>query len=269
MSFTAIAQTNITEQYFKADSLLLSGRLPEAYNIYKEILPKIDKNDTLYNYVVWYFVQVTSILEDDRQLHEDYTNSLKYSLEALKLIQDNKENFDKEFADREPWMVKNVIVAYFGLEKLDEAKKYRDILYKGYKERNLPDVINEYFNFDFFKVGDKNVWGYEWYPELPDDRVSTSFTKIVYYVYSTKPDGTDNEQLYRLHVLMFHQDKKETEFDYILEKQQDVDNSKVCGSYYSCTYKKEIDYKKLRKDIKEIVKNNTQPDTKRITTWKK
>jgi hypothetical protein len=271
LTFTGVSfsQINFRDKYLKADSLLKANNTYEAYTIFKEIQPQIEKTDTLYNYVVWYYIGATSQLEKESVMKEDYTNSLKYGLEALKLIQDNKEYFDPKFAEREQWMIKNIIVSYFGLGQLDEVKKYKDVLYKGYKEKTLPKGIDVYFNFDFFKLGDKNIWGYEWYPELPDDRFSSSFTKVVYYVYSTNTDGSDNQQLYRFHVLMFHQDSKDAKFDYLLERQQETDEATVSGSYYKYTYKKDIDYKKLKEDIKEIINSNLQPDTRRTIPKRK
>lgn len=265
----AFAQINVHDRYLKADSLLNTGNTFEAYKIYKEIQPKIEKTDTLYNYVAWYYTGTATMLENEYRLKEDFTNSLKYGLEALKLIQDNKEFFDPKFAEREAFMVKNIIVSCFGSGQFEEAEKYKAILYKGYREKTLPKGIDGYFNFDFFKLDGKNIWGYEWYPELPEDRFSSSFTKIVYYVYSTNADGSDNQQLYRFHVLMFHQLNKDTKFDYILERQQENDEGLVSGSYYSYTYKKEIDYKKLKEDVREIIKKNIQPDTRRTLPKRK
>jgi hypothetical protein len=183
----------------------------------------------------------------------------------LKLIQENKAHFDQKFSERELWMTKNIVVSYFGLGQISEAHKYKSVLYQAYKDKSLPKGIDGYFNFDFFKVGNKNIWGYEWYPELPEDRFSSTFTKVVYYIYSTNPDGTDNEQLYRLHVLMFHQDSKEAKFDYLLERQQDTPEATISGSYYKYTYKKDIDYKKLRNDVAEVAKADLQPDSRRAT----
>ena len=229
LSLVASSQGNLREKYLKADSLLEANNIYEAYKIYKEIQPQFEKSDTLYNYVVWYYIGTASHLQKESMMNEDYTNSLEYGLEALELIRDNQEYFEPEFAEREAWMIKNIIVSYFGLGQLEMAKKYKDLLYQGYKEKSLPKGIDVYFNFDFFRLSDKNIWGYECYPDLPDDRFSTSFTKIVYYVYSSNADGRDNKQLYRFHVLMFHQDSKDTKFEYLLERQQETNEATICG----------------------------------------
>jgi len=258
------SQTNtINEIYADASNLLKENKIEKAYELYKKLYSKVDSQDTLKNYITWYYIGTASELESQSRMNENFEKSLTYGLESLKLIQDNKSNFNESFAEREPWMIKNIIVSYFGLNNFDKAKEYKSILYKRYNENNLPKGIDNYFNFDFFRLGDKNIWGYEWFAELPENRFSSSFTKVIYYVYSTNPDGSDKEQLYRFHVLMFHQDPKDAKFDYILERQIETDKGMVSGSYYQYTYKEDIDYKKLRNDIIEIVTKEIEPDTRR------
>ncbi len=259
----ALAQSEVHSKYRIADSLLKAEKLQEAYSIFKEIEPICNKEDTLYNYILWYYTSVTLNLESEARMAEKFDSSLKYGLETLNLIEKGKKIFDKEFAEREYWMIKNIVVSYFGLGEFDKANTYREKLYAAYKQKKLPDGLDGYFNFDFFTLNDKNIWGYEWYPALPKNRSSSSFTKIVYYVYSTNPDGSDKDQLYRFHVLMFHREPEKGKFDYILEKQIETDEAKISGSYYKYTYFENIDYKKLKTDIKEIVTNNIQPNTQR------
>jgi hypothetical protein len=263
LSALTFGQTDVNEKYEQVEKLLKADDTKGAYSLLKEIKLHLETEDSLYQYVVWYYVATASELESEYRRKEDYSNSLKYGLEALQAIQENKEYFDEKFAEREPWMNKNIIVSYFGLGQIENAKKYKEKLYQGFKDKKLPEGIDGYFNFDFFKLKDKNIWGYEWYPELPDDRFSGSFTKVVYYVYSTNEDGTDKDQLFRFHVLMFHQDSKNSKFDYLLERQIETDIAIVSGSYYQYTYKKDIDYKKLKEDIKEIVTQEIEPSTRR------
>jgi len=264
VSSAAPAQVDINKRYQQADSLLKHDNVGEAYTIFKEIKPLVAKTDTLYNYIVWYYISTATQLENRSRMKEDFSSSLKYGLEALALIRENKENFDSKFAAREPWMIKNVGVSYFGLGQLDEAKKYTELLYQGYREKTLPKGIDGYFNYDFFTLDSMNVWGYEWYHELPEDRFSTSFTKIVYYVYSRNADGSDKDQLYRLHVLMFHKiDEKAP--DYVLTKIYDTEKEEIAGTYFKYMYYKDIDYRKLKEDIKTVIKTNLQPDSRRIT----
>lgn len=263
VSAVTFGQSEISQKYQTANSLLQKGNFVESVKILREIEASCDKMDTLYNYILWYYVGVTTELENQNRMTEKFDSSLKYGLEALELIKKGRSRFDEKFAAREYWMTKNIIVSYSGLGQYDAAKKYSDFLYKSYKDKTLPDGIDGYFNFDFFKLNGHNVWGYEWYPELPNDRFSSSFTKIVYYVYSTNPDGSDKDQLYRFHVLMFHQSSQDAKFDYLLEKQTETDEVILSGSYYQYTYKADIDYKKLKNDVKEIITKGIEPSSRR------
>jgi len=163
-------------------------------------------------------------------------------------------------------MIKNVIVSYFGLGNYEKCQEYKNMLYEAYNSKTLPDGINEYFNFDYFRLDNVNIWGYEWFEELPKDRNSKSFSKVVYYIYSTNPDGSDKDQLYRLHVLMFHGNNKE--FDYVMTKRLETAKEEIAGTLYSYTYKEDIDYEKLHNDVIQIIKGNLEPDTKRISKKK-
>jgi hypothetical protein len=262
ISTVTFGQTEILKEYQTADSLLQADNYSEAYNILKEIEPKCDKKDTLYSYILWYYVGATSELEKQNRTAEKFDKSLQFGLEALKLIEKGKSYFDEKFASREYWMQKNIVVSYFGLGQIDNALKHKDILYKAYKDKKLPDGLDKNFNFTFFKWEDKNIWGYEWYPELGDPETQGSFSKIVYYVYSTNPDGSDKDQLYRLHVLKFHKFDNSVKFDYVLTKRLETATNEVSGTLYAYTYDKKIDYVKLQADIKEVLKGNYEPDTK-------
>jgi hypothetical protein len=256
-------QVNYSKEYYKADSLIQTGEVENGYQILKLLETQVNKSNKLYNDILGYQIDVVSFLERESRMNEDFETSLKYGLEALNLIEKGKKIFkkiDKKFADREPFMIKNVSVSYFGLKKYEEAKKYKDWLYNAHKQKKLPEGIDEYFNFDYFKWEDKNIWGYEWFAELPKNRFSGSFSKVVYYVYSTNPDGSDNEQLYRLHVLMFH--GTSVPFDYVMTKRLETATNEVSGTLYSYTYKEDIDFEKLHNDVIEILKGNLQPDTK-------
>lgn len=261
------SQNSTIEIYEKADSLFQAGNSLEAFPLYKKLEEKIESNDTLYKYILWYYTQCTSNLEAANRSSENWNESLMYGQIAISLIEKGKSYFNEDFAVREYWMYKNLTVSCFGLNKIKEANEYRKLLYTAHSKGNLPDGIHEYFNFEFFKLDDKNVWGYEWFAELPKDRYSSSFSKIVYYVYSTNPDGSDKEQLYRLHVLMYHGDNKN--FDYVMDKRLETATEEIGGTLYSYTYKEDIDLAKLRTDVREIVNTSPQPDTERKLIKKK
>jgi hypothetical protein len=203
-------------------------------------------------------------LEEVNRLQEKFDKSLDFGLEALEGIENGKELFNEDFALREYWMIKNITVSNFGLGNFEEGKKWKDKMYTAKNKNLLPEGIDESFNFDFFKFEDKNVWGYEWFAELPESRYDSSFTKVVYYVYSTNLDGSDKDQLYRLHVLMFHGNNDN--FDYVMDKRLETATEEISGTLYAYTYKEDIDFMKLKNDVKEVLKGNLEPDTKRTLT---
>ncbi|MDH6310341.1 hypothetical protein M2451_003228 [Dysgonomonas sp. PFB1-18] len=252
------AQDHFAKEYNTADSLLQNYEIEKAYFKFKELEKQLSKSDSLYAKVIWYQVQITTILEQESRMAQDFEKSLQYGMESLELIQNGKEFFDIDFAHREPFMIKNIIVSNIGLGKYSVAKEYKDLLYKSYREKMLPQGIDEHFNFDYFKWEDKNIWGYEWYAELPKDRFSSSFTKVVYYVYSTNPDGSDKDQLYRLHVLMFH--SSNSSFDYVLTKYVNTTQGEQRGTLYAYTYKEVIDFEKLHNDVIRVLEGKAESD---------
>lgn len=255
-------QSSLVKKYRTADSLLHISKLSEAWRILKDIEPVCDQNDTLYRYILWSYMGVTSRLEMHYRLKEKFDTAYFLGQEALRLIDKNAPYYDSTFGDRKYWMYKNLVVSSFGLGKHEQAKQYQDLLYKAYKEKRLPAGLDEYYNFAFFTWQGKNVWGYEWYPEPGDPGTKGSFSKIVYYVYSTNADGSDKEQLYRLHVLKFHKTDNSAKFDYVLTKQLEKASHEVSGTFYAYIYNRKIDYAKLQADIKEVLKENYYPDTK-------
>lgn len=263
LSNFCFGQAEVLTKYQTGERFFQNNDFKSAYSLLKEIEPRVDKNDTLYSYILWYYTNAATQIEKAFRDNQQFDSSLYYGLEALTLVQKSKPYFDEQFAAREFFMIKNIVVSYFGLGQLDNAKKYKDILYSAYRDKSLPKGIDQYFNFTFFKWEDKNVWGYEWFEDLPEDRNAKSFSKIVYYVYSTKPDGTDNAQLYRLHVLMFHKTDESIKIDYVLTKRLETAKNEVSGTLYAYTYTKDIDYIKLQADIKEVLKGNYEPREKK------
>ncbi|EDM43995.1 hypothetical protein SCB49_10407 [unidentified eubacterium SCB49] len=257
-------QKEYLSEYQKAESLLNSNKIDSAFVKFNELEKSLPKNDTLYQYALWYKVATATHLQETYRYQEDFTQSLKYAKEALNGIEKGIEIFDEEFAKRKFFMVKNIMVANYGLCNYEEGEKWKEKMYQAKENNILPEGIDQFFNYDFFKFEDKNIWGYEWYAKLPKNRFSTSFTKVIYYVYSTNPDGSDKDQLYRLHVLMFH--GTNDNFDYVMDKRLETATEDVSGTLYAYTYKEDIDFEKLKNDVKEVLKGNLEPDTKRTMT---
>lgn len=251
------AQSGPHEQHI--DSLWQSSLYEEAYQYAKhrwQSLPA-DKSQEFKDATAEYY-GTTYMLEMFYRFQENFAEALKLNEEMLDLMKPETDYY----------AIRNKIVCYSGMGQYADAAKNRALLYKAHKKDKLPCEYElcHYFNFDFFKVDTLNVWGYEWYDELPKDRFSTSFTKVVYYVYNTHPDGSDKDQLYRLHLIMFH--GTDMPFDYIMEKCISTEKGEWQGSMYEYTYKENIDYEKLHNDVREIVKGDKKTDTQRGSRFK-
>ena len=261
-SYMVMAQTEEDVQHI--DSLLQAGHIDQAYIFAKGQHEALKPSDSAYLDAVSVHFQLATYYEQQLRMQEDFNKGLEVNREMLDLIHKHKKSFNQVFANQEYFIYRNLVVCYTGLGKYSDAQKYRQMLYNAEKKKKLPCEYElcHYFNFDFFKVDTLNVWGYEWYDQLPKNRFSSSFTKIVYYVYSTDANGNDKDQLYRLHVIMFHGTQQP--FDYIMDKHITTENGEISGSMYAYTYKENIDFKKLHNDVIEIVKENKQSDTKRF-----
>ncbi len=150
---------------YDASGILLEANKPiEAWKLLKDVEPSCDKTDTLYPYILWNTLSATTRLELHYRSKEKFDSSFYFGQQSLQLIEKGAPYFKKTFVNRKYWMYKNLVVSSFGLGKPDQAKKFQDLLYKAYKEKKLPEGMDQYYNFTYFKWHGKNVWGYEWYP---------------------------------------------------------------------------------------------------------
>lgn len=254
------AQKNTVELYRTADSLLQGDALEQALTAFKELGKTCAPGDSMAEYALWYETICLVELEKTHRAKEEWAKALAYALEAVPVMRRGEPVFGEEYAARRPWMYKNIIVSLYGLNDLKRARAYQDTLYMGYKNGSLPEGLDQYYCFESFKHGDRNIWGYEWYPEIGDPGTEGSFSKIVYYAYSTNPDGTDKDQLFRLHVLKIHKIDPEMKADYVLTKRLETATEEVSGTLWSYTYERPVDMERLRKDIRAVLEGNYQPD---------
>ena len=241
------------------DSLRRAGLYEEAYQYAKQRWQSLspDKSQAYKDATADYYA-TTFLFEMICRYQEKFEEALKLNDEMMALMKPKTDYF----------AIRNKIVCYSGLGNYVKAAENRALLYKAHKKKQLPCEYElcHYFNFDFFKVDTLNIWGYEWYDKLPKNRFSTSFTKVVYYVYSTHPDGSDKAQLYRLHLIMFH--GTDMPFDYIMEKHVSTGNGEMRSSMYAYTYKENINYEKLHNDVMEIVKGEKKTDTQQSSRYR-
>jgi len=244
------AQSDPFERHI--DSLCRAGLYEEAYQYAKQRWQSLspDKSQAYKDATADYYA-TTFLFEMICRYQEKFEEALKLNEEMIALRKPKTDYF----------AIRNKIVCYSGLENYEKAAENRTLLYKAHKKKKLPCEYElcHYYNFDFFKIDTLNIWGYEWYDKLPKNRFTTSFTKVVYYVYSTNPDGSEKDQLYRLHLIMFH--GTDMPFDYIMEKHISA-KTDVRSSMYDYTYKENIDYEKLHNDVIEIVKGDKKNGTR-------
>ena len=259
--FLGICQQDFSKAVKQAEELYVNEKFNEAYIAFKSLEQSVSTTDSLYQYTLWYYIHSTIMLEKEHREKEEFEVALKYGHEALELLECGKAHFDTA-QDKIYYTIKNIAVSYIGMGLYKKAKKWRKKLYKAKKNNELPKDMSEYYNFDFFKVGNKNVWGYEWFHELPKNDNDSSFTKIVYYVYNTHLDGPNRALLYRLQVVKFHGKKKF--FPYILDKQLETATNEISGLLPRYRYKKNIDFIKLHNDIREAIETNIDLNELRI-----
>jgi len=251
------AQEN-RSKFKEGQQLFEKGKYGEALKILRFLEQQNDVDDNFKAEVQWSLYSTLSKLERKSRDKQDWKTSLEYAKACVSVLEKFKSHQPDDLM-REYVACKNVILACYGLSEIEKAKPFRDRLYAAYKNETLPEFMKKGFNFEFFRFDDKNVWGYENFVKLGDPESEGSFTKIVYLVYSSKKDGTDNKQLYRLHVLKFHKILDDPGFDYVLTKQWEADKKEYSAMYPEYTYSSPINMEKLRKDIRQFLKDDPRP----------
>jgi hypothetical protein len=253
--FIIFSQNDNLTQFQKAINFNSINKPDSAYHLFKKLETHVLKSDSLYPFLLSNKVLSIIELEKESRLSENFQQSLDYGLEALKAFQVVKGEMSQEVLKKEYVIIKNVIISCFGVGDFENAKKWRALLYKAQKAGLLSGALAKTFNFDFFTVDDLNVYGYEWYAEYPKSAYDKSnFTKVIYYVYSRNPDGSDKEQLFRLHLLKFNGNVRN--MDYVLTKKSGSGPDETSVTLYAYPYVKYIDYEKLQADVREIAKGN-------------
>lgn len=255
LPFLSFSQNENLAQFQKAKEYNNLNQPDSAYLLFKKLESHVLKSDSLYPFLLANKVFAIIELEKQARAAANFHLSLDYGLEAIKAFKEMKGKMNTQLQEKEYIVVKNLVVSSFGLGDFDKGMEWKAILYKAQKNRILPRSIATNFNFDFFKVNDLNVYGYEWYGEYPQSPYDKSnFTKVIYYVYDTNPDGSDKEQLYRLHVEKFNGTARN--MDYVLTKKIGSGPNETSVTLYAYPYVKKIDYQKLQNDVKEIAGGN-------------
>ena len=253
--FLIFSQNDNLIQFQKANNYITQNKPDSAYHLFKKLERHVLKSDSLYPFLQANKVLSIIELEKESRMTENFQKSLDYNLEAMKAFQEVKGKMSPDLQKKEYTVIKNIIISSFGLGDFERGKKWKAMLYKARNAGLLSGAMVSNFNFDFFTVDDLNVYGYEWFAEYPKSPYDKSnFTKLIYYVYNTNSDGSDKEQLYRLHLEKFNGTARK--MDYVLSKKSGSGPNETSVTLYAYPYVKNIDYKKLQDDVREIAGGN-------------
>ncbi|MCB0633428.1 MAG: hypothetical protein KDD15_27015, partial [Lewinella sp.] len=205
LPFLANGQTRIDTLFAVADHHFQNKNYDRAQELYGNLKSVLDKGTNDYNYAADQIAMIRFFDRDALRQQGKYRESINYLMDFIRYIEEEREFIRPLWYDEKRYfLIKTIIQNYFALGELEKARIYQDMLYAAYRAKLLPEGIDEYYSFEMFRWQDKNVWGYEWYPELGDPEAEGSFSKIIYFVYSTDEAGQDKDQLFRLHVLKVH-----------------------------------------------------------------
>ena len=233
-----------------------------AIEIYRKIKPQLNKSDKNYRLVEGKLAAALFNQEIKESKNNNFSKSLDLSKEFIELLNKDSTYFTAKQINSKYWAYKNIIVDYFGLGQRDMAKPYQDKLYQGYKNKELPKGLDTHYCFEKFVYENKNVWGYEWYPQLGDKETEEVFSKHVYYIYSSDDEGNDKEQLYTLHTRKVHKlDPKEPDFVLTLKIFDEQGEEKRSSTFWKYTFSNPVDYVKLHNAIVEILKKGLAAST--------
>ena len=251
------------QQFQDAGKLFETGKIDEALEAIRNLDQTKELQGELKKDVRWALVGALTALGKQAREKQDWATSKIYTEEAIKVLESSTNEFEGEFRDklnsRKFWAIKNLILSCSGLDEDAEADTYRKKLYEAYRTKVLPKGLDKNFCFEFYRANGKNIWGYEYYPNLGEVGAKDGHTKFVYYVFSTKEDGTDKDPLYRFHVSELRKVTKADKSAYVLSKRQSSDDGKESRqTLYEFIYADPVDIKKLRADIRKLVTENAE-----------
>ena len=224
-------QSRIDTLFDIADDHFEYKEYTEAKTIYEGLKLELKKGTNDYIYAANQIAMIYFFQREDLRQAGQYQEAITYLKEFINYLESEKAFLQPFwYEEKRYFLYKSIIQNYFSLGELEQASAYQNLLYEAYKRNELPEGIKMYYSFEMFKWEDKNVWGYEWFPELGDPETEGSFSKIVYYIYSTDENGKDKEQLYRLHVLKVHKIDQNMP-DYVLTKRSESPTEELSGSY--------------------------------------
>ena len=260
-SITSVGQST-DELIEKADSAYFDYKdYTTALTLYNKIKGQLKPADKDYGYAVDKVARTLFYL--DQQNKDNHLKSIELSKQFIDLANKEGNYINPEILDKKYFMYKNIIVGYFGLGQRAKAKPYQDTLYQAYRNKRLPEGIDQFYCFEKFMYSNQNVWGYEAFAQLDDKEAEGSFSKHIYYIYSQDSEGNDKDQLYTLETVKVHK-LQNSEPDFVLTKRARTKEQEVSGTIWKYTFNNPVEYEKLHNAVVDFLKGGVQPDTKSV-----
>ncbi len=131
-----------------------------------------------------------------------------------------------------------MVQSYYALNDFENAEKWKQKIYQGYKSGLLPKQMNEMFCFDQFIFEGHKIMAFESFNE-PDNNL---YYKHIFYVVS--PDGKIQFSIQTEHSTLISSLNKH----YVLGKTQNGGHS----SYFEHLFEKDFDYIQLKKAVMDV-----------------
>ena len=261
ISITTIGQST-DELLQKADSAYFDYKDYEtALNLYKKIKSQLKPIDKDYSYTVDKVARALFFFEQNSK--SNYAKSIELSKQFIDLADKEGVYINPEILQQKYFMYKNIVVDYFGLGQKSKAKPFQDTLYQAYRNKQLPNGIDEFYCFEKFVFNNQNVWGYEAFAQLGDEKAKGSFSKHIYYIYSQDNEGNDKDELFTLQTVKVHK-LTTSEPDFVLTKRARTKTQEISETIWTYTFNNPVDYDKLHNAVIDFLKGGVKPDTKSV-----
>lgn len=248
---TTSGQSEYRALFDKAAETSNTGEYEKALDIFRALHAGCPKSDPLYPHVLWNYTNLMHKLVRREMAGELWTKTYEHCMEGLTIQQEGEKYFSEPMhKEIRIHLYHAAVASSFKLHKDELAKRYIDTLYKRREANDLPEGVNTCFFFDFFKLEDRTVWGVEFFrAEQPKNTM-----KIVFFVYSLNPDGSEGDLIYTLDLMQYHPKPDEPAFNYAFVTQQKDASGKLYDKRMSNRVYTSIDYNVIMNDAREILK---------------
>ena len=264
-SHSALSQDHAA-RFAQAGKLFAAGEIEKALQIVNELDESGTVDDDLKKDIRWARLGAFSALAKQARNKLEWAAAQKHTKQVLDILEKSNGEFTgdffKQLENRKFFAYKNMILACNGLDELEDAQTYKDRLYRAFRQKRLPKGLDEYFNFEFDRVNKLNVWGYEYFSTKSEPNSDDESPKYVYHVYSTNEDGTDKTPAFLLVLVEIPKINKDDKTVFALSKRWMVDGEEQRKTLYNQTYTDPVNLKKLRTDVRKLVKEFSEPKNK-------